>query len=101
MQEKIKRLKELSNWNLLKEIDPEEWVDCFPFDDAKIVVWNQEIMAILNSIGRKFSDKFYEVQKNVSIDHHLGDYKKDENIKASRECLEQIIQELEELCKLN
>lgn len=95
MQEKIKKLKELLNQNLLKEIDDYEWVDCFPFDDAKIVIWNQEIMNILSSIDKNYATKFYNVQKNISIDFNLGDFKKDENLKASKKCLEEIISDLE------
>lgn len=94
MQEKINRLKELLKQNLLKEIDSNEWVDFYPFDDAKIVIWNQEIMDILSSINEQYAKKFYNVQKNVSIDFNLRDFKKDENLKASKKCLEEIIIEI-------
>ena len=95
MEGSIKRLKELLNWNLLKDIDPEEWLDCYPYDDAKIVIWNQEIMNILSSIDKKYATEFYNVQKNVSINFNLGDFKKDENLKASKKFLQEIINDLE------
>ena len=95
MQEKIQKLKELLNKSLLKEIDSNEWVDYYPFDDNKIISWNQEIMSILSSIDKQLAKKFYNIQKNVSIDFNLGDFKKDENLKASKKCLEEIINDLE------
>lgn len=95
MERKIARLKELLNMDLMKEVDPMEWVDHYEYDDEKIAMWNSEIMEILKSINHNYTTTFYNVQKQVSIDFSLGDFKKSENLKASKKCLEEIIKELE------
>ena len=96
MERKIIRLKELLTMNLMKEIDPIEWVDHYEFNNNKIIEWNSEIMEILESINHNYATTFYNVQKQVSIDFHLGDFQKSENLKTSRKCLEKIIKELED-----
>lgn len=96
MERKIIRLKELLTMNLMKEIDPIEWVDYYEFDNNKIAKWNSEIMEILESIDHNYATTFYNVQKQVSIDFDLGYLKKDENLSKSKKCLEKIIRKLED-----
>ncbi len=96
MERKIIRLKELLTMNLMKEIDPIEWVDHYEFDNNKIAKWNSEIMEILESIDHNYATTFYNVQKQVSIDFDLGYLKKDENLNKSKKYLEKIIRKLED-----